>query len=184
MEFDLNDVDPDRIGKGGEHFPAGKFHVQVNSVQEWAGKNNDQTLVQFECLASNVPNMEGHQHNEYFAMTPRAIGRILQLAVACRLTTRDELKKQKEETGKASLNLDDLVGRQCLVVTEDEEYEGKVRAKINYNIFDVDDPGQSSIPKNDKFLERFRKSYPATKNGQVKPKAEPKPAETSSDLFA
>ena len=185
MDIDLTEVEPDKIGKGGDFFPVGQFHVQVNSVEEWAGNNNDSTLVQFECLASNLPKMEGHQHNEYFAMTPKAVGRLLQLAVACRLVTRDDLKKQKEATGKISIDWTQATGRQCLVITEEEEYKGKVRSKINYNIFDVEDSARKTIPKNETYLARFLQMCPkkADGNGKPAPAAEPAlPATAEGDL--
>jgi hypothetical protein len=191
MDIDLTDVEPEKIGKGGgDYFPQGQFHVQVDDLQEWAGRSNDQTLVILQCLASNLPNMEARKHNEYFAMSAKAIPRLLQLAIACRLTTREDLENQKKTTGKAEIPWDQIAGRQC-VITENEEHEGKVRAKVNFNIYDVDDPKVSQVPKNAGFLDRFYKMTGGPRreiaggNGAAPAVQTPaKPIESNDDLFA
>lgn len=180
LNLDLTEVEPEKIGKGGgNYFPIGQYHVQVNSLEPWAGQNKDSTLIQFECLATNADGVQaGAQHNEYFSMSPKAYQRLLQLAIACRLTTQAQLKQWKDNNQKAKINWEAIEGRQCHIAVEWDEYNGQKRQKINFNIWDLDDPKCNDFPKNDVFAERHRKFFPLDNNSQSPPaKTEPAPQE-------
>lgn len=157
FDIDLNDIDPDRVGTGGGAYfpPNGKFHVQVDDWQEYSEKNGQAASVSLQCLASTLDNMEGKTHIELFWKTDKAKSRLLQLALACRLVTREELKRQKESTGKATIPWENINGRQLMVFTGAREHEGKTYSDIGFDIYDVDDPKAKDCPKNQGFLEKF-----------------------------
>lgn len=191
FDYDLDEVDVEKIGKGGgQYFPLGQFHVQINSIEDWGGKDKDSTVLQLQALASNVEGAVGKQHNDYFKRAvPVAIGRLMQYAIACRLTTKEYLAECKAQRKKPVIDWQGIVGRQCCVITEPNEYNGKTTHQVGFSIFDVDDERAKAIPKNETFLKRFKDSFPlpsANGNGHAKPTAaQPATAEGSiDDMFA
>lgn len=195
FDLDLTDIDPDRIDNRAGKFPIGQFHVQVNSFRGYGGKNGE-TIVQLQSLASNVPGTEGMTHDEYFHDNVVARKMLLQIAIACRLVTRDEIKSLKEKTGRAKLDWDQLEGRQFLMTTiSNVDKTNPSKSYINIEqIFDVDDERAKNIPKHDVLLKRFKSAYPLKEskpaNGQhaaspAAPTQQPATAEGSfDDMFA
>lgn len=193
FDYDLEEVNVDNIGKGGgQYFPIGGFHVQINSIEDWGGKDKDSTVLQLQALASTVEGAVGKQHNDYFKRAvPVAIGRLFQYAIACRLTTKEYLAECKANRKKPVIDWQSIVGRQCVVITEPNEYNGKTTSQVGFNIFDVDDPRGSSIPKNEQYLQRFKSAYPLKEskpaNGQHAAAATQQPATAEGsfdDMFA
>lgn len=172
FDLDLTDVEPERIGGGSNKFPIGQFHVQINSFTPWGGKNHDQIVVQMQALAGSVENCNGTLHDEYFDPGhPVAKSILLGLAIACRLTTREALKEMKEKTGRTTIKWEDIEGRQCVVTTAMDKKENKY---LNIaTIHDVDDEKIKNVPRNEPYLERFRKFHPL--EGQSQAPTEPAP---------
>jgi len=75
------------------------------------------------------------------------MGRIFQFAVAIGLTTEEAIKAAKQ--GGQALDLDfenDAPGRQFCGKLVEEEYQGKTRNKLNFNIWALDDKKAQGIP--------------------------------------
>jgi hypothetical protein len=145
-EFDTNDFDPETLG-GFDNPKPGRYHVQVQQCDESGGKKGEMT-VRFEVLAGTVPDQEGKTHLEYFSKTPAAAKRALMFAVACGLTTIDELKQCKGAGKNPVIHFSDAVGRQLCIGLEEDEYEGKKRNKVDFRIWATDAPEAKDIPKN------------------------------------
>lgn len=195
FQLDLTDVEPERIGNRSSKFPVGSFHVQVNSFTAYGGTNHDKTIVQLQCLASSVQGVEGMTHDEFFQNNVIAKQNLLALAIACRLTTTEEIKEMKKKKGGTNLDWQSLEGRQCLITTKvGEDKNDPTKKYINIDqIFDVADERGKSIPKNPTFLNRFVSGYPlkqSPSNGQPAAAAstsQPATAEASfhdDDMFA
>jgi hypothetical protein len=143
-EFDTDDFDPDRID-GFDVVADGRYHVQVDSVQEEGGKNQEM-IVNFGVLSGTTAGQEGKNHQEYFSRSPKAAKRALLFACATGLTTIEELKKAKEANKNPVIDFTLAVGRQLCIEIVAEEYQGKMRPKIGFGIYSVDSPKAAGIP--------------------------------------
>lgn len=148
-------VDGDNPFGRGDSPTKGKYHFCVVNCTESDPKASDKLVVDFEVLAGTVDGMEGRVHREFFATSEKAMGRILRLACALKMTTQEEIKR-KQELGE-DLDLDfeaDAEGRQCCGEIIDDEYQGKTRQKLAFNgIWAVDAPDAKDIPKNKGLLD-------------------------------
>ena len=144
IEFDVEDFDPDKID-GFDVVADGRYHVQVDSVQESGGKN-DEMVVEFGVLAGTTAGQEGKSHREYFSKSSKAAKRMLLLACATGLTTVEELKAAKEKKKNPVIDFNLAVGRQLCIEIQAEEYQGKMRPKIGFGIYGVDSPKAAGIP--------------------------------------
>lgn len=145
-EFDANDFDPDTLG-GFDNPKPGLYHVQIQKLDENGGKNGEMT-VRFEVLSGTTPNQEGKTHLEYFTKSAKAAKRALTFAVACGLTTIDELKAQKAAGKNPVIHFADAVGRQLCIGLEEDEYQGKKRVKVDFRLWALDSPEAADIPMN------------------------------------
>lgn len=149
-EFDQDSYDPETLDAydspavGGYHFEVSR--VEENSVS--SGKGSAQMEVDIDVLAGTVADQEGKSHREYFTKSEAAAKRALLFAVACGLTTVEELKACKEQGRNPVIDFSKAVGRQFKGRLEEEEYEGKKRVKLGFNMWPVDSPKAADIPVN------------------------------------
>ena len=148
MRCDTSSVDPDKLG--GLDFPSpGSYHFEIEEVVEEDPQSGSMYAV-CRILAGDQPGQEGKTHREYFSLTEKAMGRIFQFAVAISLTTEDAIKAAKQ--GGQSLDLDfenDAPGRQfCGKIVEEEHPKGsgKLKNKLNFNIWALDHKKAKGIP--------------------------------------
>ena len=145
MRCDTSSVDPDKLG--GPDFPApGSYHFEIEEVVEEDPQSGCMYAV-CRILAGDPAEQEGKTHREYFSLTEKAMGRIFQFAMAIGLTTEEAIKAAKQ--GGQALDLDfesDGPGRQFCGKLVEEEYQGKTRNKLNFNIWSLDDKKAKGIP--------------------------------------
>lgn len=150
-EFDANDFDPDTLG-GFDNPKPGRYHFQIQKVDENGGSNGEM-MVRLEVLAGTTANQEGKTHQEYFSKSPKAAKRALMFAVACGITTIDELKSQKAAGKNPVIHFADAVGRQFCGGLEEEEWLAKdgtkkKGVKLDFRIWALDSPEAADIPMN------------------------------------
>lgn len=177
MEWGYDEFDADRVG-GFAEAPAGDFHVEVLNVEEDGGKNGE-TIVDFEILAGNPAGHEGKTHREYFSTSGKAKTRLLTFACAVKLTTPAALKAAQEARQSVRIDIQQAIGRQCCIKIKDEEYEGKVRAKVGFRMWALDDTAAKGIPLNQGKLQQ----PPAPPSAGGSPPASDDPFGGGDDLF-
>ncbi len=157
MQYDLDEFDPTRLDQADRPGP-GSYHFEVLEVEPEDPKTGA-LWADCEVLAGTTAGQEGKVHREYISNTPASVGRIMQFAVAIGLTTVDELKRLKAAGQSPEIDWDAAVGRQFCGRLEAEEYprgSGKVRNKLNFNIWSVDSPKAKGIPLHRHQLAEFR----------------------------
>lgn len=133
---------------------AGKYHVCITKVDEDGGQNG-QMLVDYEVLAGDTPGQEALIHRDYFAKSIKAMGRIHQLAMACKMISIQQINDLKSKGQSPTYDFaNDALGKHLHVELTDEEYNGKIRVKCGFMIFAVDDPKVASWPKNHHMLQK------------------------------
>lgn len=143
------DYDPDKMD-GFDNPSPGKCHLEITRVEEDATSKggNPQMEVDLEVLAHTDPEQVAKSHREFFPWTAKAESKALQFAVACGLTTVDELKQKKAAGENPIIDFNMAVGRQILGELTEETYEGKTSCKLNFNMFHVNSPKHKDVPRN------------------------------------
>jgi hypothetical protein len=138
----------------------GQYHVQIVYVDEDGG-NRGEMVIDYEVLAGTTAEQEGKRHRDYFSKTPKAMGRIHQLAVACGMVDMDVLRQMKE-SGKSPLYdfASEAMNKQCCVELTSEEYQGKTRTKCGFGIYRLDDPKVVKWPKHAAMLAKSGVAVP------------------------
>ena len=145
---------------------AGRYHVSVVEVDEDGGERGEM-IVQYEVLAGSTEGQEGCIHRDYFSKTMKAMGRIHQLAMACKMVTPEQLKELKAKGQSPTYDFRrDAVGKQICVELTDEEYQGKTRVKCGFAIYAVDDKKVAAWPKNAGMLQSGGYHVEAPKEGE------------------
>lgn len=101
-----NDVGTGRPSKGR--------HLMMLKLVDETMDKKDQVIIDFESLASNVPDQRGKTITEYFHVTPKALPRLTRLALCIGLLQPDEEKDISFMPG---------VGRVLIVDVEDHKYK-------------------------------------------------------------
>jgi len=158
MKFDLSETNPEKMD-GFDRPAEGAYHFEVNAIEEDDPKSGCM-YVDCEVLAGTTKNQEGKVHREYFSKTPKAFSRIAQFAVAVGLTTQDELKAAKESGQSPNIDMYLAVGRQFCGQLVGEEYEGKTRNKLNFNIWSTQSDKAKGIPLNKGKLAEIESGQP------------------------
>ena len=151
---------------------AGRYHVVVAKVDEDGGEWGEM-VVDFEVLAGTTPNQEGLKHREYFQKTIKAMSRIHTLAIALGMITPDELKRCQAEGRSPSYDFEAQKGKHLCIGITDDEYNGKVRQKVNFDLFRIDSAKVANWPKNVGMLKHAGITLPD-------PKSAATPAPTAS----
>lgn len=143
FEVPVDNFDPDKFDQ-----PApGRCHMLVDHVDEDGGDKGEM-IVDFEVAAHTVPGQEGKKKREYFAKTPKAFGRIHQLAIALGMISSDQLKQLKAQGKSPNYDFPAQIGKQCHIDLQEESYEGKTSLKAGFRIYRIDDPKCAAWPKN------------------------------------
>lgn len=126
FEIPLDEVDTKQVG-GFEKVSPGFYHAYITDVEEQGGKKGEM-VVYFQILRGTTPGQEGISHREQFSREPKQtpIKKVLALAIACGLTTRDELDRMKDEGRRPELEFTQCIGRQvCLHLEPSTGTDGK-----------------------------------------------------------
>lgn len=142
----------------------GRYHVMLVKCDEDGGEKGEM-ICDFEVLAGTTQNQDGLKHREYFQKTIKAMGRIHSLAIALGMITADELKAMQARGQSPNYDFESKAdksnGAQLCIGLEEEEYNGKVRVKANFNLFHLTNPKVADWPKNAGMLAKAGISIPA-----------------------
>jgi hypothetical protein len=92
----------------------GRYHAVVKHVDE-SFEKFDKLIIDFEVLAGTVPDMQGRELSEFFAVTDKAIPRLQRLALCLGLLQPGEPDRDVEFA--------DGVGRDLVIEIEENNYE-------------------------------------------------------------
>jgi hypothetical protein len=116
----------DGIG-GSFHIPEGNYRLKVDSVEEDTSKaGNDQLKWIWIGVEDKA---KGKKFWWYTVLPPRDARALKHTLIRLGVEVPDSVM---------DLDLDDLVGREAVAIIEDDEYEGRVRSKIN-SFMEVDE---------------------------------------------
>jgi len=169
-EYDLDGFDPNKLD-GPDRPEPGEYLFEVIEVQPEDPKSGA-LWADCEVCSGTTPGQEGKIHREYFALSPTALGRLMQFAVALGMTSAEELKRLKDTEKQWSTDWSPAIGRLFCGKLVPEEYQGKTRNKLNFNIWAIDSPKAKGIPLNEAKLAEFRRRL-AMDRGTDNPFGEP-----------
>ena len=159
MRVPLDSVDASKLS-GFDTVAAGVYLFEVLNAEEEDPKTG-KMYVDCEVCSGEPAGEEGKVHREYFALTPGALGRVAQFAVALGFTTEQEIKRQQTagETPDWPFATKGIGRLFCgrLVMEEYPAKSGKWSPKLNFNIWAVDSPKAKGIPLNQAKLAEFRR---------------------------
>jgi hypothetical protein len=155
LEFDLDDVDPERIG-GYDTPDAGRFQFLVQAVEENGGKDHDSVVVDAEVVGcpKGKENNLGKSLREYFQQKGKGAKRTLQFAVACGIVTIDDLKAHKAAGRPVIIPFPNAKGKALIMDVEKDTYQGKDRMKVNFGIFSIDSKEAEGVVLNQNYLNK------------------------------
>lgn len=148
FEVPLDDVDTSSVG-GFEKMEPGFYHTQIVNLNEDGGDKGEM-LVWFEILRGTAPNQDGKNHREKFRKDAKAfaIRKLLALAIASGLTTRDQLDEMKARGERPVIDWQQCIGKQvCIHIERTASNDGKEYTQIAWDeIWHPLDKRASSIP--------------------------------------
>ena len=183
--FTMDDVDADNVvSAGGGKLPEGSYGLLITEVVLKDQYGN--TTVECEVVLAKNAALVGKKHYEYLrwpAATDKDGGAtakriLLGWCYAAKTTSPEEIKaRQQARQGFNAAWLESMVGRQVLAFVKAEEYEGKQKAKIQGNVWALDDP------KGKRVADEIGLSQPVASAANATKPASEKPAVAASDPF-
>lgn len=165
FELPLDEVDTGSVG-GYDRVEPGKYHCIVMALNEDGGKNGEM-VVDFEILRGTTANQEGRSHRELFKKDVKSvqIRKFLALAIACGLTTREQIEELKAKGERPMFDWQQCVGKQVCMHLEENEHQGKTYVRLAWDeIWRLDDKRANSIPLHAGFLKTSGIMLPPTRN--------------------
>lgn len=148
FEVTVDNVDTDTVG-GFDRVAPGSYHFEITHVDEDGGKKGEM-VVKLEVLRGNVSNQEGKEIALYFAKdlsSALAMRKILALAIATGLTTKQQLDQHKANGTSPTLDFNSVVGKQICCNLESNEYDGKTTTRLAWDeIYHPADKRANHIP--------------------------------------
>lgn len=147
FEVPLDEIDTDNVG-GFDKVLDGGYHLEITGYDEDGGRKGEM-LVDAEVLRGTTPNQEGKSIRFFFGkeLKPLAIRKILALAIASGVTTKQELDKHKAAGTSPSLDFSNIVGKQICANIETSESGGKSYTGLAWDeIFYPADKRANHIP--------------------------------------
>jgi Protein of unknown function (DUF669) len=106
-------------GGGSFHIPEGDYRMKVISAEKGTSKNdNEQIEWKFEGLEGKA---KGKKFYFYTTLTPESLWKLGQTLEALGLQVPDS---------SMDIDLEELIDLECIGVVEDDEYQGKVKSKL------------------------------------------------------
>lgn len=117
----------------------GNYHVEVVEVDDTFEKV-DKVVVEFKVLAGTVPGQEGLQCREYFAVTEKALPRLMMFALAVGVLKPGE---------KKDVDFTEAVGGQFIVaLSENTGKDGKSYINVTYDgMWSLLNPAVADVPR-------------------------------------
>ena len=158
FEMDLDGEDIDRDGKFGI-LAEGSYHLILKELIEHSEKSNDMQA-KFEVLAGKNVAEIGKVHYEFLGYPEPGLSekansvrksQIRNLFYALKLTTPEEVKQLQEARKPLRIDLQMAIGRTCCGKITHEHYESrasekKVKAKLGFDLWSIDNPKAAGIP--------------------------------------
>lgn len=119
MRYDVTDVDSGNL-EGHAYAEPGTYHWKILDIQEENEKGNFEARM--EIIAGTPKGMEGRAHKEVFYVSPKAISRLIQFAVALKLVTTADIERAKSTGEELEIDWGQAINRQ---------FAGKLRKKKN-----------------------------------------------------
>lgn len=126
----------------------GRYHARIQAV---TFDQKNQMVVDYEILAGDKSEL-GKVHRDYFSPSVNSRKRALQIAVASKVTSVEELEELQKQHRPFS-NYAAMVGKHIKIELAEEEYQGKTRTKCGFGIWSIDNPKVSDIPVNRALLD-------------------------------
>lgn len=196
----MDEVDVDSVG-GFDRVQPGAFFAKIVGVDEESDQKG-KMIVDFEILSGTIPGQEGKIHREWFDKSNQkmAIRKLTALAIACGLTTVDQLKKLKSEGKPFSADYQKCNGKLVCLLLEENDYNGKISTRLSWDsIYLPLDKRAAHIPLHAGMLKQAGIELPANRplggvraaaatsaSGQSQPnkKTESAPVVSADDLLA
>jgi len=158
-KYATHDVDTSKF-EGLDFAEPGSYHFQLDHVIE----ENDQSSFEahLTILAGTPKGQEGKSHREFFNLSPKAIPRLIQFAVALGLTTAEEIEALRAQGEDVEIDWDRAVreGRQFCGVLQfklDQQKNKTQYLELGFRFFPCNDKRAKSIPLDGKALEELTK---------------------------
>lgn len=160
MAFDFDSSDVPESMDGFDFPKPGEYHFQVNAATQ---DDKGQLVVELEILAGNPGGQEGKTHKEWFSAPTASqapdkrqatVKRQLAFFIAVGLTTEEELLNAKKAGKRVSLDEGLAVGRQFVGKLSEDEYNGKKRNKLGFDMWPLTSEKAAGIPLNKAMLEK------------------------------
>lgn len=118
----------------------GRYHVMVKDVDETEALSKWESIVMtFEILAGTIPGQEGKTLREFFSVKETAAKRLNLLAMVTGLLSLGE---------KREVRFSEARGRQLIIEIEEQEYQGKKRARVPWaGLWRLDHPDVKDVPR-------------------------------------
>lgn len=144
IRLDAGDFANEDDAHVGDRPLPGQYHVRVTKVEEKVfgteeGESRNTIVVDFEVLAGTVPGQEGKVTTEYFALTEKAMPRLMMFALATGLIQPGE-HKEVEPT--------DATGRELIVKLDENKRDGKKYINVTYDgMWSLSNPAVADVPR-------------------------------------
>lgn len=154
IELALSEVDMDEVGGQAKVAP-GYYHALVSDLDEQGGKKG-QMSVKFQILRGTTPGQEGIEHRELFNREPKSLPlrKMTALAIACGLTTKEQLEEWKAAGERPQLEFTDCIEKQvCLRIESSVGTDGKNYTNLHFDeIWHPFDKRANRVPLNAEWL--------------------------------
>lgn len=105
--------------KGGGLLPAGTHTVEIADATEKTSSNgNPQVEIELRAVGGEC---DGGTIRDWITLTAEAFGRVRQFLEAVRYTVPE---------GTFEMPVNELVGKQCVIVIREEPYDGQMKSKV------------------------------------------------------
>lgn len=134
IELALSEVDMDEVGGQAKAAP-GYYHAYIPDLKEDGGKKGEMQ-VWFQILRGTTPGQEGIEHREQLSRQPTKwpIRKMTALAIACGLTSKEELDRMKADNQRPEIDFTQCIGRQvCLHLEQSTGSDGNTYIGLHFD---------------------------------------------------
>jgi len=139
FEIDASAFDTEDQAREGGRMQPGTYHVRVTGWDD-SFERFDKIVATFDILAGTTPEQEGRQHIEYFAVSEKAMPRLVMVTIAAGAIKPGEVK---------DVQPGDMLGRELFIVLDKQKAkDGKVYTNITWDgFYSMDHPDMASVPQ-------------------------------------
>lgn len=158
-KYATHDVDTSKF-EGLDFAEPGSYHFILDHYVE--ENEHGSFEAHLSILGGTPAGQEGKSHREFFNLSPKAIPRLIQFAVALGLTTAEEIEALRAQGDDVDIDWDRAVreGRQFCGVLQfklDKDKNKTQYLELGFRFFPCNDKRAKSIPLDGKALEELTK---------------------------